>query len=305
MLTYEKLTKKPTAFKSMVGLTVEEFDQLYQDLIPAHQTAEIRRLSRPNRKRAIGAGHKYGLPFRDRLLMTVIHLRLYPTREVLGFLFGVDKGTASRNVRRVMPLLEALGRDTFGWPQSDQRQHTPLDKIVGACPDLLAIVDATEQRIERPQDQVVQKAHYSGKKKAHTRKVQIVVNEQGYIRDVSDSVPGSHHDRKLLPETKVYDQLPLHIPMMGDSGYQGAQKDREAILFELPYRASRWHPLTAGEKAYNRVFSQIRIIVENTIAKLKVFRALSDRYRDALNHYNATFVAVAGLVNRRLAQTLA
>jgi len=160
MITYEKLSKKPSAFKSMVGLTVEEFDQLNQDLFPAYQSAERQRLSRPNRKRAIGAGHQYSLPFRDRLLMTVIHLRLYPTREVLGFLFGIDKGTISRNVRRMMPLLDALGRSTFGWPQGEQRQHTSLDEVIAACPDLLAIVDATEQRIERPRDQTTQKAHY-------------------------------------------------------------------------------------------------------------------------------------------------
>jgi hypothetical protein len=305
MITYEKLGKKPVAFRSMTGLTVKEFDLLYQDLIPANEAAEIRRLSRSDRQRTIGAGRKYALSFRERLLMAVIHLRLYPSSGALGFLFSVDKSTVSRNVRRIILLLEALGCATFGWPKSGERRSASLDEIMGQCPDLLAIVDATEQRIERPQDQTAQKAHYSGKKKAHTRKTQIVVNEQGYIRHVSDSVPGSKHDRKLLQETDVYDQLPPNVPMMGDSGYQGAQKDRPDVHFELPNKGSRWHPLTAEEKAYNRVFSRIRIIVENALARVKIFRILADRYRHCLDSYNATFVAVAGLVNRRLAQSLA
>lgn len=305
MITYERLSKKAVAFKSMTGLTVQEFDLLHHDLIAANEAAETRRLSRPDRQRAIGAGRKYALFFRDRLLMTVIHLRLYPSSEALGFLFSVDKSTVSRNVRRIIPLLEGLGRATLGWPRRGARRPASLEEIMSQCPDLLAIVDATEQRIERPQDQATQKAHYSGKKKAHTRKTQIVVNEQGYIRHVSDSVPGAKHDRKLLQETDVYDQLPSHVPMMGDNGYQGAQKDRSDILVELPNKGSRWHALTAEEKAYNRVFSQIRIIVEHALARLKVFRILSDRYRHGLETYHATFVAVAGLVNRHLALSLA
>jgi hypothetical protein len=62
------------------------------------------------------------------------------------------------------------------------------------------VPDATEQRIQRPGDDERQRHHYSGKKKAHTRKTAIVVNERGRIRDVTHSTPGSQHDLKHAME---------------------------------------------------------------------------------------------------------
>jgi hypothetical protein len=51
--------------------------------------AYYQQLSRPNRKRAIGAGHPFDLPEPDQILLTIVWLRRHPTREVLGYLFGV------------------------------------------------------------------------------------------------------------------------------------------------------------------------------------------------------------------------
>jgi len=93
------------------------------------------------------------------------------------------------------------------------------------CPDQLAIVDATEQWVERAKVYATQKMFYSGKKKAHTIKTQIIVNEHGRIRDVSDSVPGSTHDLTLLRESGVKTELPAGLTVMGDTGYRGLQND--------------------------------------------------------------------------------
>jgi hypothetical protein len=46
--------------------------------------------SRPDRERAIGAGHKFKLALEDRLLMLLMYYRLYITHEFHGFLFGID-----------------------------------------------------------------------------------------------------------------------------------------------------------------------------------------------------------------------
>ena len=77
-----------------------------------------------------------------------------------------------------------------------------------AYPDLFAIVDATEQPVERSQDAEQQQQHYSGKKKRHTRKVQIIVNEYGVVREVSDSVPGAVHDRELFRQSGAAEAIP-------------------------------------------------------------------------------------------------
>ena len=44
----------------------------------------------------------------ERLLMTMVWLRLYLTCEAVGFLFGVDKSTASRFTRPILSILRDL-----------------------------------------------------------------------------------------------------------------------------------------------------------------------------------------------------
>lgn len=202
MITYGKLARKRSGFKSITGVTIHEFDGLYRKVKPAYKEAEMRRLSRPNRQRAPGAGVKFKLSWRDRLLMTLMHLRLYATIETLGFLFGVRESTVSRNVRSPLCVLQGLGQATLGWPTEEKRPKASLEEILADYPDLVAIVDATRQPVQIPEDKDNQMKHYSGKKKSHTGRTQIVVNEQGRIRRASASVPGSIDDLSLLRSTR-------------------------------------------------------------------------------------------------------
>jgi hypothetical protein len=199
MISYEKLVKKPRVFKSITGLSIEEFEQLYLRFGPAWVEHERQRLERPNRKRAIGGGRKYALKLKDQLVMVTCWLRLYLNTEAMGFFFGVDKSTVSWNCRRLLKVLRTLGDETLGWPAPPKRgQGKNIEQALRDYPDLLAIVDTTKQRVQRPGDDERQRRHYSGKKKAHTRKTAIVVNEQGRIRDVTHSTPGSKPEFRTL-----------------------------------------------------------------------------------------------------------
>jgi hypothetical protein len=90
----------------MAGMQVAEFDAIVDDVRPRMEEADRVRLGYAGRKRAPGGGHPYGLSHRDRVLLTVVWLRQRMTYDVLGYLFGVSKTTASRTVARVLPLLE-------------------------------------------------------------------------------------------------------------------------------------------------------------------------------------------------------
>ena len=162
---------------------------------------------------------------------------------------------------------------------------------------MVAIVDATEQAIQRPQDQERQKAHYSGKKKRHTLKTQVVVGPDGELMDVSQTVPGSQHDKKLYDESGVRDALEAGEAMMGDSGYQGIQHDHPAVL---PFKKPKGGELTPVQKDHNRRLSRIRVVAENTLAQIKTFRVIAEVYRHLREGYNDIFRIVAALVNRRI-----
>lgn len=300
MISYQALIQKPRVFKSVTGLERAEFDRLFQKFLPVWVEQERERRDRPGRQRAIGGGRRYKLILQDRLIMVLTWLRLYLNTEALGFFFGLNKSNVSRNCRRLLQVLRTLGDETLGWPEPPTRgKGKGVEEALQACPDLLAIVDTTEQRVRRPRDNDQQKQHYSGKKKAHTRKTGIVVNEHGRIRAVTASTPGSKHDLKHVVEAGVLERVPPGVAAIGDAGFDGLQNYYPERSIGTPHKARRNHPLTLDQKWANREFSSVRIVVENTLSQLKHFQVLAQQFRHAVTRYDDAFLAVVGIINDR------
>lgn len=306
MINYQRLSQKPKIFKSLTGTTIDEFNELYQQTYPVWQQQEQERLSRPDRHRAIGGGRKYELEVREQLLMTLVWLRLYLTTDALSYFFGVDKSTASRNTRRLLAALRVVGEGTLGWPEPPQRgQGKNVAQALTEYPDLFALVDATEQAVRRSSDDETQRQHYSGKKKRHTRKTQLVVNEHGQIRHLSASTPGSVHDLKHFRGSGAGQQIPKQTTVGGDAGYDGLGNDLPDHSVITSFKARRNHPLTQEQKLLNQEFSRLRIIVENTICQLKHFKVLAQQFRHAVERYDDAFRAVVAIVNPRINRRVA
>jgi CRP-like cAMP-binding protein len=180
MITYAMLKKKPHVFKNLTGVSANEFDRLQREVAPVWAEGERKRLSRPDRQRAIGGGRDYTLDLKEQLLMTLVWLHLSLNTEALGFFFGVDKSTASRNTRRVLTALDQLGETPSGWPEPPKRgQGKNIEQALHAYPDLLAIVNETKQTDQFPGDPAQQKAPYPGqlinRKKQSTIPMQLMV----------------------------------------------------------------------------------------------------------------------------------
>ena len=305
MIDYQHLSQKPKIFKNLTGVSLEEFHKLYRQTYPVWQQQERERLSRPNRQRAIGGGRKYELKFRQQLLMTLVWLRLYLNTEALGYFFDVNKSTVSRNTRRVLAALRVVGEETLGWPEPPKRgQGKNVAQALAAYPDLFAIVDATEQAVRRSSDDETQRQHYSGKKKRHTRKTQLMVNEHGQIRHLSTSTPGRIHDLKHFRLSGAGEQIPKQTTVGGDAGYDGLGNDLSDHSVITSFKARRNQPLTEEQKLLNQEFSRLRIIVENTICQLKHFKVLAHQFRHAVSLYDDAFRAVVAIVNPRINQRL-
>lgn len=301
ILRYDELIRQPAVFQKMTGLRVKEFDQLWTDIQTAFVQAEEKRLEKADRQRAIGGGLPTELNGRDQLLLTVIWLRTYPTYDVLGYLFGVSQPTVGRYVDRMLPVLEQAGLDTMRMPDPGKKHRHSLNELLQAIPDLVVIVDSFEQKVQRPKHKDERDSWYSKKKKAHTMKNQIAVDEiTGHIVDISPSVKGRTHDLPLLKQSQVLERLPEGIGCMGDSAYQGVHK-LHPLAFS-PRKKPRSKPRPEQDIAYNHAFSQRRIVVENTICFMRWFRALSQTDRHHRLNHTARVRAVAGLVNRQIAR---
>lgn len=307
MLIYTALARKPAAFPSLTGLTVAGFDALHDELVPAQaaRRAAADRTARRGtpRLRAPGAGRPHDLTDRDRLLMALFWLKVYPSYEVLGLLFGLHKGNARLNVLDVLATLATMAEFPFDRPPEDRKRLGSLGAVMAAFPQVRVVIDSREQRCERPKGHDRQRPFYSGKKKCHTIKTQVAVTPEGRIASVSESVPGTTNDAALLRRTGLLGRLDHEAGEGGmmDRGYDGIRKDHPGHDLVLPHQARRAHPLTEEQKAANRVIARHRIVVEHAMAQLSRFGAVRQVFRSPLEAHSRVTRVVALLVDRRAA----
>jgi len=256
-------------FRYLSGVTPEIFNEMVQRLRPSWA-----RLCRHKNR----AGRPYGVGgLEDHLLVMLILYRCHITQDFLALLYDVDKATICRSLARI----EKLAGRTLGV----KRRITVTEEEARAL-----LIDATEQPVERPKRK--QKCWYSGKKKCHTIKAEIITTQKGRIVSVSKSAPGTVHDitiRKRGPP------LPKNARGYADSGYQGYQNDHAAL--DIPYKKPKKGTLSKQEKEYNHALSRFRVRVEHAIGRMKRFRILADRYRYPRSRHNVKFAIIAGITN--------
>jgi hypothetical protein len=301
ILRREHLGNHPTVFRALTGLTVDAFDQMVPELLASFQAQRRRRLDRPNRQRAHGGGDHFDLAVADQLLLTVVWLRQYPTQECLGYLFGVSDSSALRAVRRCLPVLESAGKDAMRLPDPGKGQRRDLPALLRQTPELAVIVDTFEQRTQRPRRH--QRAYYSGKKKAHTLKSQVAIDEDGRVVDVGASRPGRWADLKVLRHSGLIGKLlRAKVGALGDLGYVGLDGVHPKLHGATPRRKPRGQDRPEGDRRFNRAFARRRIKVEHAIGRLRRYQALTAVNRHGRRGHEARVRAVAGLVNRMLDQ---
>jgi len=297
----EHLSQHPAVFQSMTGLTVAAFDQMLPELVAAFAADRSHRLDRPGRRRAVGGGDDFDLAVADQLLLTVVWLRQYPTQECLGYLFGVSDSTALRAVRRCLPVLEAHGKDTMRLPDPGKGKRRDLPALLKQTPELAVIIDTFEQRTHRPRRR--QRAYYSGKKKAHTLKSQVAVDEDGRVVDVGKSRPGPWADLKVLRRSGLAGRLArARVGASGDLAHVGIDGRVKGLRGATPRRKPRGADRPAEDRRYNRAFARRRVKVGRALGRLRRYQALSAVNRHGREGHEARVRAVAGLVNRMLEQ---
>jgi IS5 family transposase len=124
-------------------------------------------------------------------------------------------------------------------------------------------------------------------------KSQVVVNGS------SKEVMCTAHGRGRVHDFALYKQSRLkpheNLELLADSGYQGISKLHGKS--RTPKKRSKKRQLTDEERRTNRELSQRRIVVENVIRSLKIFRILLERYRNRRKRFSLRFNLIAGLYN--------
>ena len=112
----------------------------------------------------------------------------------------------------------------------------------------------------------------------------------------TDFCHGSQHDFQLFKQNRF--TVTEQICILADAGYQGLSNLHSNS--QTPAKKSKLHPLSAEQKAANRKLSKQRILIENIIRKLKIFRILSERYRNRRKRFGLRFNLIAAIYNLEL-----
>ena len=269
-LSFPRL-RRSACFRRLTGVSVETFDRMVAQLRAPWEAAE-RRKAKSGRPWEVGG-------LEDHLLIMLLYYRCYVTQEFIGFFWQVDRSVICRAIRRI----ERHAHPLFGVQREPKITRREAEAL---------IVDCTEQPIQRPGADAVQRAHYSGKRKRHTLKTEYVVTAQGRIASVSDSHPGSRHDLTIRREGA---QMPRSARVYADSAYQGYEREHAAV--ELPYKKRKGGDLSADDKEYNRGLSSFRVAIEHRIGRTKRFRIVAERFRNPRHTHHTKTSIIAGLVN--------
>jgi hypothetical protein len=92
--------------------------------------------------------------------------------------------------------------------------------------------------------------------------------------------------------------LPVCVVLQADSGYQGLKKFHAHC--ELPIKSTKKYPLTKEQKRDNHILSSSRVLVENVIRRLKIFKVLSERYRNRRKRFGLRLNLIAAICNYQL-----
>jgi len=192
MLNIDRALENERLLRALTGLNRNAFDKLCEVFEVVYQE-QLERDPNP-RKRAKGGGRKVRLQsIEAKLFFILFYFKCYPTFDVLGLLFELERGRSNRWVHRLQGLLEtALGKKMV----LPERKIESIEQFLQCFPEVkVVIVDGTERPVQRPKDAQKQKECYSGKKKRHTRKHITGTTRQKRVIVLTKARDGKIHDK--------------------------------------------------------------------------------------------------------------
>ena len=295
MTNYSSLSAEPKQFQALTAYTLEEFAALlpaFAERFEAQMQAYTL-AGKPRQRRRYVSYRNSPLPtMADKLLFILMYLRKATTQDIFGEVFGMPQPVANQWIHRLHACLnQALAK--LG--ASPARKADDLDLADNEVK--LYFQDGTERPIQRPTDPEAQQTFYSGKKKRHTVKNNVLVNAHGEIVLLTATCEGKKHDKKIADEAAL--ALPEGSLLYQDTGFQGFALEGTTIF--QPKKKPRGGELTTEEKAQNRLISTIRVRVEHAIGGIKRYRIVKDQLRNwKANFRDQVMETCCGLHNFRL-----
>ena len=310
-LRYENLKNQPQVFRAFTGLDVAEFQILLEAFTMAWgRYVQQNRLPPEIRQREYGGGRKARLgTCQDKLFFILVYFKTYPLQEVLAFHFDMSQSQACQWIHILSEVLRLALGELGHLPERDpQKVKELLEAYMDESQQYETstelemenfAIDGTERRRQRPKDQEEQKRFYSGKKKTHTVKNNLIVTlGKRRVEYLGHTWEGQKHDKKICDAEGH--EFPEGSTLYKDTGYQGYEP--AGVNTRQPKKKPRGRELTLEEKEENSLISSMRIVVEHVICGVKRCRIVKDVFRNTRDKFADLVMEIAcGLHNFRTA----
>jgi hypothetical protein len=287
-MNLEHLSSYPAEkVQALFGLTVAALSELLAKMLPELlRRRQAERVRRPDRQRAVGGGRRRRLKPYQEVLLTLIYLRHNVAHAVVGELFGVSADTSENTFHEVVFVLRDVCPANRWDAEKKWKKGEP-----SWTPDTVerVLIDSFESPVRRPSRQDRQRRVYSGKKKRHTLKSQVVTEAQGEILDLDPGHRGPTADKRLYEQSTVAEHYP-NAAKQGDLAYQGLAG------VSVPHKQPKGGHVTEEQRTENRRLAVVRVHVEHGIRRIKGWRIVRDDYRVALGLFPLIASTVVGLV---------
>jgi len=277
----------PEKVRALFGVTLKALGELLTKVLPELlRRRQAAHAKRPDRRRAVGGGRQRRLKPYQEVLLTLVYLRHNVAHAVVGEVFGVSADTSENTFHEVVFILREICPANRWDAEKKWKRGEPE-----WTPDTVerALIDSFESPVRRPSLPMQQKRVYSGKKKRHTLKTQVVTDAKGEILAIDPGHRGPTADKRLYEQSTVQEHYP-QAAKQGDLAYQGITG------VQVPYKKPKGGQLTEEQRAENRRLASVRVHVEHGIRRIKGWRILRDDYRIALGLFPLIASAVVGLV---------
>lgn len=306
-MNISRALKDNRLMKAVTGMSVNELQELAKDFVRKFEKEKQSKykegLKKGKRKRKPGGGRTGQLKTtNEKLFFILLYFKCYPTFDLLGLMFDLNRSNANRNVQKLLPILEKTLGEVMVLPK--RKIHT-IKELFEIFPEVHHLfLDATERPIPRPKDKDKQKENYSGKKKRHTKKNTVIADEDKQIRYLGPTIEGKKHDYggfkdefPTVPPPKLPDDSWIYT----DLGYVGIEKDFPWLNVIMPKKKPKGEELTEDEKVINKWISSVRVKVEHAIGGVKRFGIVSDIFRNKIKKLDDKIMEIScGLWNYHL-----
>lgn len=294
-----KILSDRRSSQANIGLLPDEFYKL----IPYFEKELEERKEKRGVKNERNAGRKSKLDTnKKKLFYALYYLKVYPTFDVLGATFDMDRGTACKWAHIYVDILQGALLRADVLPKREIKSRKEFIKFF---PELnLVITDGTERRRRRPKNKDEQKEYFSGKKKFHSLKHVCIGDRKKRIIYSSKAYPGKEHDKTIFVSEGLYKILPDKIKKYFDLGFEGIEKDCPSMEnINKPTKKKRGQKeLNKTTKKKNHQISKKRIKIENAFAGVKRLKITWDIFRNITENFgDKVFWIACGIWNFHLA----